>query len=458
MMIQNNLAFTEDQAIPEGYKKTDQGLLPQSWNIVAIRTLVSRLDAGISVNSVDSLDAYSHGKHVLKTSCVTRGYFLPNEKKSILPIDINRAKTIPEKGSIIVSRMNTPELVGELGYVNVFDENIYLPDRLWQMIFKKDQQLCSRWLAYLLSSKKFSKQIKESATGTSNSMKNISKEVLLSLEIPYPKFDEQQKIATALSDTDALISELEKLIEKKQAIKTATMQQLLTGKTRLPEFALHEDSTPKGYKDSELGQIPEDWMALSIGSDTSLKARIGWQALTTAEYLKEGNYYLVTGTDFNGGLVNWNSCCYVSEWRYKQDKNIQLQEHDVLVTKDGTIGKVGFIESLPLPATLNSGVFVVRPKLTKCLPRFLFYILTSSYFDDFVKLITAGSTIVHLYQKDFVNFKFYVPHNIEEQSAIANILADLDAELAKLNLKLDKFKNIKQGMMQELLTGKTRLV
>ena len=199
-------------------------------------------------------------------------------------------------------------------------------------------------------------------------------------------------------------------------------------------------------------------MALSIGSDTSLKARIGWQALTTAEYLKEGNYYLVTGTDFNGGLVNWNSCCYVSEWRYKQDKNIQLQEYDVLVTKDGTIGKVGFIESLPLPATLNSGVFVVRPKLTKCLPGFLFYILTSSYFDDFVKLITAGSTIVHLYQKDFVNFKFYVPHNIEEQSAIANILADLDAELAKLNLKLDKFKNIKQGMMQELLTGKTRLV
>ncbi len=101
---------------------------------------------------------------------------------------------------------------------------------------------------------------------------------------------------------------------------------------------------------------------------------------------------------------------------------------------------------------------MVRPKLTKCLPRFLFYILTSSYFNDFVKLITAGSTIVHLYQKDFVNFKFYVPHNIEEQSAIANILADLDTELAKLNLKLDKLKNIKQGMMQELLTGKTRLL
>lgn len=288
---------------------------------------------------------------------------------------------------------------------------------------------------------------------------NLTTDGVKAFEVKLPiDLAEQEKIAAALSDTDALISELEKLIQKKQALKTATMQQLLTGKTRLPEFALREDGTPKGYKDSELSQIPEDWMALSIGSDTSLKARIGWQALTTAEYLKEGNYYLVTGTDFNGGLVNWNSCCYVSEWRYKQDKNIQLQEYDVLVTKDGTIGKVGFIESLPLPATLNSGVFVVRPKLTKCLPRFLFYILTSSYFDDFVKLITAGSTIVHLYQKDFVNFKFYVPHNIEEQSAIANILADLDAELAKLNLKLDKFKNIKQGMMQELLTGKTRLV
>lgn len=108
--------------------------------------------------------------------------------------------------------------------------------------------------------------------------------------------------------------------------------------------------------------IPEDWELCNIGKNTNLKARIGWQSLRTQEYLTTGDYALVTGTDFNGGLVDWNTCYFVSEWRYKQDTNIQLKLGDVLVTKDGTIGKVGYIQHLPFPATLNSGIYVIRPK------------------------------------------------------------------------------------------------
>src|SRR5690606_17625591 len=84
-------------------------------------------------------------------------------------------------------------------------------------------------------------------------------------QIPVPEKSEQTAIANALSDVDALISELEKLIAKKQAIKTATMQQLLTGRTRLPQFALRDDGSPKGTKPSELGEIPEDWEVLKLG-------------------------------------------------------------------------------------------------------------------------------------------------------------------------------------------------
>ena len=431
----------------EEWQLTEIGFIPHDWTIKSFKEVTLKIGDGI--HSTPAYSSTGEYYFINGNNLVSGKILVDEETKKISSKEFRKYKQVLGRETILLSINGT---IGNRAFYNA--EPILLGKSAAFLNVNSECNL--KYIYYILNSKQTLDQFNDGLTGST--IKNLGLGTIRNTLVPMPILAEQQKIATALSDTDALISELEKLIEKKQAIKTATMQQLLTGKTRLPEFALREDGTPKGYKDSELGQIPEDWCALTIGSDTTLKARIGWQALTTDEYLKEGSYYLVTGTDFNGGLVNWNSCCYVTEWRYKQDKNIQLQQYDVLVTKDGTIGKVGFIESLPLPATLNSGVFVVRPKLTKCLPRFLFYILTSSYFDDFVKLITAGSTIVHLYQKDFVNFKFYVPQSLEEQEAIASILSKLDKELSELKQKLIKFKNIKQGMMQELLTGKTRLV
>ncbi|MCC6923639.1 MAG: restriction endonuclease subunit S [Nitrosomonas sp.] len=112
---------------------------------------------------------------------------------------------------------------------------------------------------------------------------------------------------------------------------------------------------------------------------------------------------------------------------------------------------------MELPATLNSGVFVIRPINNKFDPLFLYYVLSSRIFDEFLAKITAGSTITHLYQKDFMNFEFLAP-DIAEQKEIALMLNAMDNELASLTEKLDKTKAVKQGMMQELLTGRTRLV
>jgi type I restriction enzyme S subunit len=236
---------------------------------------------------------------------------------------------------------------------------------------------------------------------------------------------------------DALIGGLQRLIARKRDLKQAAMQQLLTGQTRLPGFS-------------------EKWGTLNMAEKSSLKARIGWQGLTTAEYRPTGEYYLVTGTDFLKGRVNWASCCFVDTRRYVQDKNIQLKPGDILLTKDGTIGKVGFVDSLPGPATLNSGIFVIRPKGNAYYPLYFYYILTSQVFDDFLVQLQAGSTISHLYQKDFVSFTFRAP-SIREQTAIASVLSDMDAEIDALEKRLAKTLGLKQGMMQEQLTGKTRL-
>lgn len=199
-----------------------------------------------------------------------------------------------------------------------------------------------------------------------------------------------------------------------------------------------------------------DWQEINIGKDATLKARIGWQGLTTSEYKDSGAYYLVTGTDFENGFVNWDSCHFVDKWRFNQDKNIQIKINDVLITKDGTIGKAGFVNTLSLPATLNSGVFVIRANNNKLDQKYLYYIFTSKIFDDFLNRLTAGSTINHLYQKDFVHFSFKAP-KIKEQKAIAKALSDTDELISSLEKLISKKEAIKQGTMQQLLTGKKRL-
>lgn len=207
------------------------------------------------------------------------------------------------------------------------------------------------------------------------------------------------------------------------------------------------------FKQTELGLIPIEWEVKNLLENFTLKARIGWQGLTTAEYLEIGDFGLVTGTDFKNGYIDWENCVYVEKARFIQDKNIQLKILDVLVTKDGTIGKVAFIDRLPNPTTLNSGVFVIRPKNENIDNRFFYYLLMSFYFDNFLSKITAGSTITHLYQKDFVTFNFISPTKTE-QTAIANALSDADALISGLEKLLTKKRNIKQGTMQKLLQPK----
>ena len=227
----------------------------------------------------------------------------------------------------------------------------------WLAIQNYQDTFDTNFLYYLLSSENVYAQYVSMAAGSS--VQNLNKEKVAAVKLSFPSSKkEQQRIANALSDVDALIANLEKLIAKKKNIKQGAMQQLLTGKKRLPGFAPAKST----YKQTELGKIPTDWECVNISKTCTIKARIGWQGLKSTEYLNSGNYILVTGTDFKNGFIDWSTCSYVSEWRFKQDKNIQIKKGDVLVTKDGTIGKVAFLNEIPMEGTLNSGVFVVRSK------------------------------------------------------------------------------------------------
>lgn len=201
-----------------------------------------------------------------------------------------------------------------------------------------------------------------------------------------------------------------------------------------------------------LREIPQKWEVSRIKDCTFLKARIGWQNLRSDEFVDNTNWYCVTGQDFVDGKINWGNCYCVSEERYNQDKNIQLKVGDLLLTKDGTIGKTAFIDELPKKATLNSGVFVIRPIFDKFSNKYMFWVLNSKSFTYFIDFFKNGSTVLHLYQNVFERFTFPLP-SLSEQHAIANFLdhklAAMDAQVALLEKKRKTYLRLRKSLINQ---------
>lgn len=280
--------------------------------------------------------------------------------------------------------------------------------------------------------------VQEQVRGRSNATINqITKKDFQSIRVTVPDKPEQEEIARTLSQFDTYIDDLTELIEKKRGIRDGALEDLIRHQTRI-----------EGFND--------EWTTVSFNQVITPKARIGWQGLKKHEYLRSGYSYLIGGTDFSHGTVSLDNIWYVSKERYDMDTNIQVSKDDVLVTKDGTIGKVALVPELEKPATLNSGVFVFRTN-DRLLPTFLFRVLSSSVFREFIDTLSAGSTIKHLYQKDLKNFEFAIPVDKTEQEAIADTLTAMDEEIEALEIKRDKMIQIREGAMDDLLTGRVRL-
>lgn len=184
-----------------------------------------------------------------------------------------------------------------------------------------------------------------------------------------------------------------------------------------------------------IGTVPADWEINKIKYIASLKGRIGWQGLTSEEYTDEGAY-LITGVDFENGGINWNSCVHVPMHRWEEARDIQIKDGDLLITKDGTIGKVAIVSGCTAPTSLNSGVLRIST-IDGYNRRFLYWVLQSDVFWTWFADKNAGnSTIQHLYQGDFAEFKYAIPP-IDEQRDIATFM---DAECAKIDSIIDDLK------------------
>ena len=213
------------------------------------------------------------------------------------------------------------------------------------------------------------------------------------------------------------------------------------------------------YKDSGIewiGQIPKEWKVCRLKNVAELHGRIGWNGLRSEEFEEQSYAYLVTGQDFVSSEINWNKCYQIRKERYEEDEFIQLKEGELLVTKDGTIGKVAIVSNMAKPACLNSGIFVLRQKVYSFFPKYLYWQLYSPLlktYNDYMNL--GGTTIIHLYQNVFERMPLILPSPSEQQKIadyLDKVCGEADEMIALQEKMIEELKAYKQSIITEAVT------
>lgn len=407
--------------VKEGYKETEIGVIPEYWQILYLEDVSEVFSGGTPSTTVSE---YWDGKIVWCTPSditQTRGKYILRTDRTITELGLkNSSATLLPKGSILLCTRAT---IGELKIsaipmaTNQGFKNLIVND-----------SVNVDYLYYLLKTKK--KNMVELAIGST--FLEISKSALCNIPLQFPSLEEQQKIAEALSDMDNLISSLEKLIQKKKAIKQGAMQELLTGKKRLPGFS-------------------GEWQDITLGDCCEIYDGTH----QTPNYTKYGMPFYsvenVTADDFA------NTKFISLEEHELLNKNRRMEKGDVLMTRIGSIGDCKYIDW-----DVNAS-FYVSLALIKCKKKisgqFLSYY---SHTEKFKKEIEIRSLLTAIPQKinlgPISEILINVPTDINEQNAITEIIFDMDNEIKKLEQKLAKCQKLKQGMMEQLLTGKIRLI
>ncbi|EOC0434272.1 restriction endonuclease subunit S [Paramixta manurensis] len=399
-MMSKVVKMQDRKTIPTGYKQTEVGIIPEDWGVDSIGHLLS-----ITTGKKNTQDKVDDG---------TYPFFVRSQT-------IEKINSYSFDGEGVLTAgdgVGTGKIFHYLKGKFDFHQRVYL-----MYNFK---ETLDGYFFYIIFSNYFYDRIM-SMTAKS-SVDSVRREMIADMKITLPPKNEQTAIALVISDTDALINALERLLEKKQAIKTATMQQLLTGRIRLTQFAKHPDGTIKGYKFSDLGHIPEDWEEREIGQFAPLQRGFDLPASKRSE----GLYPVV----YSNGIVNTHN-------------HFQVKGPGVVTGRSGTLGKVHHIECDFWPH--NTSLWVT--KFIKSDSKFVYYIFKYIGFERFA----SGSGVPTLNRNDAHSFKVAIPSSLKEQTAIATVLSDMDAELVTLEKKLAKVRDIKQGMMQQLLTGRIRL-
>ncbi len=414
-----------------GYKITEVGRIPREWEVNRLSYYIAELQNGISINAGDrACELNEYG--ILKTSSISTQGFIPSENKVIQEKETINLKVKPKKDNLIIVRKNTPELVGMVNYVNKDYDNLFLPDLLWQTVFKEDKIVNKKYIYYYLNTEYYNSTIKKLATGSSNSFPNITKDNFLNIKIAIPTKNEQDKIVNILNNWDNIIELKQKLLKEKENQKKGLIERLSTGKVRLSEF----NDEWKKIKISEIFDIRNEKSKITDRLELySLTIDDGVTAKSdryNREFLVKDDNKKYKITKFNDIVYNPANLRFGAIALNKIEKDVLLSPiYETLYVKDNEKYDVNFISQ----------------------------ILTSEHQIKSFSTMAEGTLVERMSVKikDFINFKISVPNNIEEQRKISTIIDNSQKEIELLKKEIELLKDQKKGLMQLLLTGIVRV-
>ncbi len=421
----------------QGYKQTEVGLIPEDWKLVNVGALTNTSAGGTPSTKVPS---YWGGNIPWMNSGELNFKQVYDVQNRITEEGLVNSSTkfIP-KYSVLIGLAGQGKTRGTAAL-----NHIRLCTNQSIAAIYPSKKYDSFFLYYFIDSQYH--ELRKLSTGDGG-RGGLNLSIIKSIYIPLPPtLTEQKAIATALSDVDALITSLEQTITKKKAIKQGAMQQLLTpphkGGKRLPGFS--GEWVEK--KLEEILKIVTDYTA--NGSFASLKENV--------TYYSEMNYaVLVRTTDL--GKKNFEPKRFTDRTGYDFLEKTNLFGDEIIMANVGSVGKVFKVPKYNMPMTLAPNTYLL--KFHDFIDNQYMYLWMKTR--EFVNKLMSkvGSTTLLAINKDNLrDIDIYMPVDIEEQQAIAQILSDMDAEITQLETKKEKHQAIKQGMMQELLTGKTRLI
>jgi type I restriction enzyme, S subunit len=418
-------------------------MTPEGWKHTPVRDVLDRITAGVSVNS-ESRPRRPGELGVLKTSAVTYGVFRPEENKVVVSEELHRVRENPAAGCVLLSRMNTPALVGASAYVDRDWPDLVLPDRLWQLRPRRDL-LDARWFFHLLASPDSRTRLTELASGTSGSMKNLSQEKFFTLSLPLPPLGEQRKIAAILSSVDDAIEATKAVIDQLQVVKKAMMAELLT--RGLP-------GRHTRFKMTEIGEVPEAWELATLG-ELCRKVTDGPHFSPKYVSRQEGIPFL-SARNLTEDAWSLDDAKYVSKADHEEFcKRARPELNDVLYTKGGTTG-VARVNDLAFEFSVWVHIALLKIKPEAVDSYFLAAALNSERCYRQARLMTHGTSNQDLGLTRMVKIRVPLPP-LSEQREIAAARRDIASRLEIEGAWKRALCHLKSALMSVLLTGEVRV-
>jgi type I restriction enzyme S subunit len=416
--------------LSHGYKKTDIGVIPKDWVVERLGKLGSVVRGGSPRPAGDP--RYFNGSYIpwLTVAALTNvsDYRIEiTDTVGCLTEEGSKHSRILEKGTLIIANSGAT-----LGIAKLLGVKCCANDGIAAIVGQKRGD--KTFLSYYINTQ--TNHLRE-VIATGNGQPNLNTGLIKDILVPFPDEDEQRAIATALGDVDALLEGLERLIAKKRDLKQAVMQQLLTGQTRLPGFT-------------------GNWEVNTLGEIANVKTGPFGSSLHESDYVESGTP-IITVQHLGEFRVEHFNLPRVSDFDWNRLRAYELKVGDLVFSRVGSVDRNALIRESEEGWLFSGRLLRVRPDNQKAYAPFLSYQFHAETFLKSVREVAVGQTMACLNTQILKGVPVCLPP-LPEQTAIAAVLTDMDAEIEALEKRLAKSRDLKQAMMQELLTGKTRLV